>query len=247
MGAGSARGLAHIGVIQVLQEEGIPIDLVVGSSMGALIGSFWGVGLDMYLLPRLLKELNFNQFLDMQVPGMGFIAGNRMEEFIRVLTHGKTFDELKGKLVVVATDLEAGERIVLQEGPVFQAVRASISIPGVIKPFTLNNRLLVDGAVTDRLPVSVARELDADLVVAVDVTFGEHEIKVHNIIDVFLQSISLLEKQIHETRVVEADIVIQPSVANLGMTRFDLIEEAVTAGREATILNIPKIKEALNL
>jgi NTE family protein len=245
LGAGSARGLAHIGVIQVLLEEKIPINLLVGSSMGALIGALFAVGIDMYLLPQLLSQLSFNKLLDMQVPRMGFVAGNRIQDFIRLLTHDKNFDQLQLPLAIVATDLESGERVLFQEGPVFKAVRASISIPGVFQPVFLDNRVLVDGAVSERLPVKVARELGMDLIVAVDVTFGNQEIKIKNILDVFMQSISLLEKQIHETKIEGTDILIQPEVGNLAINRFDLIEEAVMAGRAATQPWIPRIKELL--
>jgi NTE family protein len=176
---------------------------------------------------------------------MGFVAGNRIQDFIRLLTHDKNFDQLQLPLAIVATDLESGERVLFQEGPVFKAVRASISIPGVFQPVFLDNRVLVDGAVSERLPVKVARELGMDLIVAVDVTFGNQEIKIKNILDVFMQSISLLEKQIHETKIEGTDILIQPEVGNLAINRFDLIEEAVMAGRAATQPWIPRIKELL--
>ncbi|NLC06520.1 MAG: patatin family protein [Syntrophomonadaceae bacterium] len=246
LGAGSARGLAHIGVIQVLQEEAIPIDLVVGSSMGAVIGACYAAGTDMYLLPKLIAEMNFNQLIDMQIPRKGFIAGNRIQELIKILTHGKNFDQLSIPLAVLATDLEAGKRVVFQDGPVYQAVRASISIPGIFQPVELNNRLLIDGAVTERLPANTARELGAEVIIAVDVTFGNHEMKINSILDIFLQSISLLERQIHDSRIQEIDILIQPEVGNLGMKRFDLVEEAVQAGREATKPLLPLIKELLS-
>ncbi len=245
LGAGSARGLAHIGVIQALLEAKIPIDLVVGSSMGAAIGAGFAAGVDMYLLQQLLSQMNLNKLFDIQVPRLGFVAGNKIEELIKLLTQGKNFEQLDIPLAVVATDLESGERVVFCEGPVFPAVRASISIPGIFQPVVLNNRLLVDGAVCERLPVSVAREAGMDVVVAVDVTFGSKDLNIKSILDVFLQSINLLERQIHETRLEGVDVLIQPGVGNMAINRFDLVEEAVMAGREATQQLIPQIKELL--
>ena len=245
LGTGSARGLAHIGVIQALLEAKIPIDLVVGSSMGAAIGAGFAAGVDMYLLPQLLSQMNINKLFDIQVPRLGFVAGNKIQELIRLLTQGKNFEELDIPLAVVATDLESGERVVFREGPVFPAVRASISIPGIFQPVVINNRLLVDGAVCERLPVSVARELGMDIVVAVDVTFGCRDINIKSILDVFLQSINLLERQIHESRLEGVDVLIQPDVGNMAINRYDMVDEAVLAGREATQQLIPRIKELL--
>jgi len=188
LGAGSARGLAHIGVIQALLEAKIPIDLVVGSSMGAAIGACFAAGVDMYLLPQLLSQMNMNKLFDIQVPRLGFVAGNKIEELIRLLTQGKNFEQLDIPLAVVATDLESGERVVFGEGPVFPAVRASISIPGIFQPVVLNNRLLVDGAVCERLPVTVARKLGTDVVVAVDVTFGSKDLKHKKVFSMYFYS-----------------------------------------------------------
>ncbi len=245
LGAGSARGLAHIGVIQALLEAEIPIDLVVGSSMGAAIGACFAAGVDMYLLPQLISQLNMNRLWDIQVPRLGFVAGKKIQELLEVLTMGKNFEQLDIPLAVVATDLESGERVLFSEGPVFPAVRASISVPGIFEPVVLNNRLLVDGAVCERLPVAVARELGTDVVVAVDVTFGSKDLNIKSILDVFLQSITLLERQIYETRLEGVDVLIQPGVGNMAINRFDLVEEAVLAGREAALQLTPRIKELL--
>lgn len=245
LGAGSARGLAHLGVLQVLQEEGVPVHLVAGSSIGAVAAAFLALGSDLHLLGRLVTEFDVRKLLDLQVPRLGFVAGQRIYDFLHLLTAGKSFEDLKIPLAVVATDLESGERVVLREGKIVDALRASISVPGVFQPCRLNGRWLIDGAVADRLPIGVVREMGADVIIGVDVTFGKEEVKVENILDVFLQAIELLERQIHLPRLSEADVIIQPAVGQVGSTRFDLAEELIARGREAAKAALPLIWEQL--
>lgn len=247
LGAGSARGLAHIGVIQVLQEEQIPIHLVTGSSIGAVAGAFLASGLDMVLLGRMAEEMDFRRLLDPQIPRLGFISGKKIYQFFRLLTQGKTFDELSLPLAVVATDLEAGERVVINQGEVAEALRASISIPGVFQPVNRQGRYLVDGAVTERLPVNVARMLGADFVIGVDVTYGGREVEINHTLGIILQSIELMEKQIQDSYVSEVDVLIQPKVGHIGSTRFDQAEEFIALGREAARAAIPRIQQGLGL
>jgi NTE family protein len=149
LGSGGARGFAHLGVLKAFQEEGIPIDMIAGSSMGALVGCFYGVGHNMDDLYKLSTAFRRKYYLDFTVPKMGFIAGKRIKQFIRLFTHGKNIEDLILPVAVVATDLTDGERVVFYEGPIAEAVRASISIPGIFVPEKINGRLLVDGGERD--------------------------------------------------------------------------------------------------
>ncbi len=249
LGAGSARGLAHIGVLQVLSEQGIPFDFIVGSSMGALIGAIYASGADLGLLAKLAVNLNFNALLDVGVPRMGFINGRKIEEFIHLLTKGKTFEELSPSLAVVATDILAGETVVLNQGIVSRAVRASIAIPGVFTPVEYEGRLLVDGAVTARLPIEVAREMGADVVIAVDVIFAEaRQPTIRNAIHVILASIELLERQIFTGMIKhQADVLVQPRLGHVSSSGFDRAEECIQRGREAVLERLDDIKRAVGL
>ncbi|HAQ08518.1 MAG TPA: esterase, partial [Bacillus bacterium] len=141
LGSGGARGFAHLGVIKVLKDEGIPIDLISGSSMGALVASFYGAGLDVDRLYKLSRVFKRKYYLDFTVPKMGFIAGKRVKEMIRIFTHGKMIEELDIPIGIVATDLVSGEKVVFRNGPIAEAVRASIAIPGVFVPEKVNGRL----------------------------------------------------------------------------------------------------------
>jgi NTE family protein len=246
LGAGSARGLAHIGVLQVLLENQIPFDLIVGSSMGAMVGTIYACGADIYMLDKMMEYMNTRILFDVGVPRMGFITGNRVRDFLDLLTKKKSFAQLDIPVAVVATDLISGQRVVIQEGPITEAVRASISLPGIFAPIIKGDMVLVDGAVSDRLPIEVAHELGADLVVAVDVTFGPgRKTTINNTMDVILTSLDIMAKHHFDTVLTGADILIQPEVGHISPKEFDRSREAVDLGRKAAEAKIADIKKMI--
>ena len=246
LGAGSARGLAHIGVIQVLQENGIEIDLIAGSSMGAMVGTVYACGVDIYMLDKLIEHMNTKLLFDVGVPRLGFMSGNRINEFMDLVTKKKNFADLEMSVAVVATDLMTGNRVVLEEGAVTEAVRASIAIPGIFTPVPKGDMVLVDGAVCDRLPVDVAWEKGADLVIAVDVTFGPgKKTQINNTVDVLLTSLDIMAKHHFDFVSTSANILIQPSVGQINSKDFDRSREIVDLGRQATEARINEIKDLI--
>jgi NTE family protein len=245
LGSGGARGFAHLGVIKVLLDHNIPIDYIAGSSMGALIGSFYGAGHSIDRLYNLAIAFKRKYYLDFTVPKMGFIAGNRIKELIRVFTQGKNIEELKIPLAIVATDLMKGERVVFRDGSITDAVRASISIPGILVPEKKDGRLLVDGGVIDRLPVSVAREMGADIVIAVDVNDGKKVEEIASIFDVIMQSIDLMQDELVKYVVNDSDITIKPKVGIFSARAFTNIEEIIKMGEEEALLLLPTILEMI--
>lgn len=246
LGSGGARGFAHLGVIKVLKEAGIPIDMIAGSSMGALVGSFYAAGSDVERLYRLSKVFKRKYYLDFTVPKMGFVAGKKVKELIRVFTYNKRIEELDIPLAIVATDIKKGEKVVFQSGPIAEAVRASISIPGIFVPEKIGDRLLVDGGVIDRVPVSVVRSMGADLVIAVDVSNVKKEIEITSIYDVIMQSLDILQMELTESRKLSSDVMIRPHVENYNSKSFTNINEIITIGEEEARLNIDKIKQCIN-
>lgn len=245
LGSGGARGFAHLGVLKVLKEEGIPIDLIAGSSMGALIASFYGVGIEMERLYKLSGAFKRKYYLDFTVPKMGFISGKRVKDFIRVFTHGKNIEELSLPVGIVATDLLTGEKVVFKKGPITNAVRASISIPGIFVPEKYNGRMLVDGGVADRVPVSVAKEMGADIVIAVDVSRVKRNAEITSIFDVIMQSIDILQTEIVSNREIASDIMIRPSVEKYSSRAFTHIEDIIAIGEDETRKNIHQIKSVI--
>lgn len=246
LGSGGARGFAHLGAIKVLKEEGIPIDCIAGSSMGAMVGCFYGAGLDIERLYKLATAFKRKYYLDFTVPKMGFIAGKRVKELIRIFTHGKNLEQLEIPVRVVATDLMTGEKIVFEKGPIADAVRASISIPGIFVPEKLNDRLLVDGGVVDRIPVSVVREMGADIIIAIDVSHVKTNIEITSIYDVIMQSLDIMQMELVANREVASNIMIRPRVEMFSSRAFTNIEEIITIGEEETRKQVDSIKQVLN-
>jgi len=247
LGAGSARGLAHIGVLQVLKEEEIGFDFIVGSSMGAMVGAIYASGADLYILEKMLDSMNTNMMLDVQVPRFGFVAGKRVDSFLALLTKNKNFDQLDPPVIAVATDLISGRRVILDQGPVTEAVRASISIPGVFTPVLKDDMVLVDGAVIDRLPVEVARDRGADIIIAVDVTFGpDKKVIIKNTIDVIMTSLDIMQKLHFNLCESQADILIQPAVGNFTARDFESTKELIALGRAATLDKVKEIKQVIS-
>lgn len=245
LGAGGARGMAHIGVIKVLEEEGIPIDYIAGSSMGSLIGAIYATGITPGMMEKLAIHLKRKYWLDFTVPKMGFLSGDKVKEMVRLITQGKRIEELHKPLAIVATDLHKGERVVFRSGPISNAVRSSISIPGIFIPAELDGRLLVDGGVIDRIPITVAKEMGADIVIGVDVGVLSNDVKITSIFDVIAQTIQIMEREILRYRMVEADVLISPVVGDYSATTFTQIEELIAAGEVAARKSIDKIREVL--
>lgn len=242
LGAGSARGLAHIGVLQVLTENNIPFDLIVGSSMGALVGGLYACGTDMVMLGKMIHSMDLRVFFDVRLPRMGFIAGKKMDSLLSLLTKKKNFDETLLPLHMVATDLITGDSVVLESGPVADAIRASISVPGVFSPVKKEEMVLVDGAVSNRLPVEVARNRGADMVIAVDVMFGGgKEINIRNTLDVIITSLDIMQRAQFEQVKELSDVLIQPRVGRFSPRAFDRAAQIIALGRQAAEENLENI------
>jgi NTE family protein len=245
LGAGGARGFAHLGVIKALVDHSIPIDMIAGSSMGALVGCFYACGHEIGQLIKLSKAFRRKHYLDFTVPKMGFISGKRIKNFIRLFMQGKRLEQFHIPVAVIATDLQTGEKVVFTEGPAAETIRASISIPGIFVPEKWDGRILVDGGVADRIPVAVAREMGADIVIGVDVSRLNTTADIQTIYDVIMQSIDILQMEIRAARAVESDIMICPPVEHVNARAFTNIGEIIAIGEEATLIKLPEIAETI--
>ncbi len=250
LGAGSARGLAHIGVLQVLEEKGVPVDVIVGSSAGALVGGVYAVCRDLGMMERLAMHIKWDRLVDLCFPRMGLIAGDRILEFLRVLTRGRSFAELPIPFAATAVDIETGEEVLLKDGEVALAIRASIAVPGIVAPVKVGGRLLVDGAVLDRVPASRPREMGADFVIAVSAGGNvggapdrHRKEPVKNVFEVITTAVELMELTILRQRILDADVVIAPDLADIGPTRLDRAGEIIERGRAAARAALPAIME----
>jgi len=250
LGGGAARGFAHVGVIRALEQEKVPIDLVVGTSVGSLIGAIYAADLDSFDLEwtafKLEKDDLFDYGVITAVMGMGAAKGDKLEEFVRSHVKVQNIEDLKLPFAAVATDLNWGAKVVLDRGPLARAVRASSSIPGVFQPVQHMGKLLVDGGVTDNIPISVARAKGADIVVAVDISENVGNTRITNLVDVLLQATNIMFALNVEHSKKDADILIAPAVGDVGMLDFTQKKRCMQAGIAAARAAVPQIRQAID-
>ncbi len=248
LGGGAARGFAHVGVIRVLEQEKIPIDLVVGTSVGSLIGAIYADTRSSFDLEVLALKLEKEDIFDFSIfsSTTGPVKGDRLEKFVQSKVKKANIEELSIPYAAVATNLLTGERVVLDQGPVARAVRASSSIPGVFTPVVYQNMTLVDGGVIDNVPVDVAREKGADIVIAVNIGKNVAEKNVGNIIEITLQAVNIMSYEISKYKVQGADILIEPNVGEVGMTDFTFKEYCMRAGIESAQKIMPELKKKID-
>ncbi|MGE5559404.1 MAG: patatin-like phospholipase family protein [Bacillota bacterium] len=249
LGGGSVRGLAHIGVLQVLEKAGIHVDMIAGTSMGAVIGAIYAAGTDLNYLARLVARLSWDKLLDLREIGfakLGLIDGSRFERIIELLLRKKNFNELKIPLRIVATNLVTGGEVVFEKGDLIPALRASISIPGLFIPVAYNETdLLVDGGIVAGVPVKAAREMGADLTIAVYVGYDIQQHEMKSILDVLIQVVDIMMARIDSVNLSMADLIIAPEVGQVGVSRFDKTEFCIEQGRKAAVKALPQINEFL--
>jgi NTE family protein len=245
LGGGSARGLAHIGLLQVLEQEEIPIDLVVGTSIGSLVGAIYAAGTNLDYLAEIARQLNWKQILDPSFSRMGLCRGDKLQQLVRVLAGRKSFRQLRLPFAAIACDLKSGREVILREGEVARAVRASCSLPGVFKPVPWDEQLLVDGGVCGRLPVAAARKLGAQFVLAVDVGGWPKHDTMSNVFDILSQTFHIFESRLAVEQGSEADFLITPEVGHIGPERLDLADQLIAAGKEAAQAALPELQKLL--
>lgn len=248
LGGGSARGLAHIGVLKIFQKEEIKFDLIVGTSIGAFIGAFYALGEDMSKAEEVAQKFKVRESLDIMIPpGMGLIKGNRIYEIIKQLVDEKKFSDLKLPLAIVATDIERGEEVVFTEGLLADAIRASCSYPGIFAPQRLGGRLLVDGGIMNTVPVSVARRMGADIVIAVDVGFCVQVGQINSVFGVILQAFQITGDALSRYQSMHADIIIRPDLGDIDQLDFASTNIAIQKGELATLEKLHEIKRKLKI
>lgn len=275
LGGGGARGYAHIGVIRTLLAHNVPIDVVAGASMGAVIGGAYACGLDLYKIEKILKNLDVNKLLgipDTTLRGIESLAGKtaseylfkkadwrihepislkQLYEFLRLFTGERSFEDLSVPLSVVACDIDTGEEVVLRSGKLYRAIAASMAFPGVHPPVSLGGRFLVDGGLVNKIPVDAAVAMGAELVIAVDVgaALNPHVITS---LDVLIQSNAItsqelvrLKLELMRQRLGEKLIVIRPRVDRIRIFQLRQLDLPIQEGERATAEKLSLIKEII--
>jgi len=250
LGGGAARGIAHIGVLEVLEEEHIPIDCIAGTSAGAIAGGLYAAGVTIAEMRTAAGRLNWLEIASFGVPKMGLFNFDRAAQWIDDLLgdHAHTFEELPIPFAAVAADIVRGESVAINTGKLAAALRASSSVPGIFTPTHLGKRMLVDGGTLNNLPVSVARRLGADYVIAVDLlppgTVGGKE--PANVMELTITALYMLMRSTHNEG-SQADRVIVPDIGHVSLFDLGRRDELIQAGRAAAEALIPQIRRDLEI
>jgi NTE family protein len=245
LGAGASRGFAHIGVLKVLESNGIPVHMIVGTSAGSFVGSLYAYGYNAFQLQKLSFDIEKGDIVDLTIPDNGFIKGEKLEEFINRAVKNTPIEKMRIPFYAVATDIQNGNEVVFGRGNTGTAVRASCSIPGIFRPTKIENRMYVDGGVASPVAVEAARRLGADVVIAVDVSSTIEDAQPEGTIDTILQSISIMYSKIASAQLSKADVVIKPKVGYIGPSDFSKRNEAVLEGEIAASKALPQIQNII--
>jgi NTE family protein len=249
LGAGAARGFAHVGVIKALESQGIRPDLVVGSSAGSVIAALLASGATGNEINRLALNLDEATIADWGLPFVGrfggLIKGDALQNMVNREVQNKTIEQMRIPLGIVATDLQSGKGILFRSGNTGLAVRASCSVPGVFQPAVISGKEYVDGGLVAPVPVSYARQMGATLVIAVNISSEPVHQDASGTLGVLQQTISIMQRSINQYELKNADIVIQPQLLQMGGSDFKSRNAAVLAGEIATQEQMALIKEKL--
>jgi len=247
LGGGAARGFAHVGVLQVLEEAGIKADLVVGTSAGSLVAAFYASGKTGAQLQRVADTMEEVTITDWTVPllGRGMMRGDALSRYVNQQTGGRRIEELKMPLGIVATDLRTGDGVLFQRGDLGTAVRASSSVPSVFEPVRIGAREFVDGGLVSPVPVRYARQMGAEYVLAVDISSTPEAAKTDDMFQILMQTFTIMGKSINAFELKEADLVVRPALNQVGSADFSARRRSIEAGRAAMLQALPKLKAAL--
>jgi NTE family protein len=242
LGGGAARGFAHIGVIQVLEENGIRTDLVAGTSAGSLVAALYASGRSGLEMASLAMTMDEGAITDWSFPARGLIRGEALARYVREQTGGKTIEQMRLPLGIVATDLDSGNAILFQRGDTGMAVRASSAVPAVFQPVKIGAREYVDGGLVSPVPVRFARQMGAEMVIAVDISSPPDGNATGDLMTMLLQTFAIMGRSINQFELRDADIVLRPSLAGVSSADFTARRRAIQAGRDAALVMLPSLK-----
>ncbi len=247
LGGGAAKGFAHVGVIEVLEEAGIKPQLVVGTSAGSVVGAFYASGKTGDQLQHLSETMDEKTLADWNMPliGRGVMRGDALAKYVGQQLSVQKIEDMKIPLGIVATDLHTGQAILFQRGDVSTAVRASSAVPAVFQPVTIGEKDYVDGGLVSPVPVRFARQMGADIVIAVDISTPPENNKSDGMLQILLQTFNIMGKTITDFELKGADVVVKPVLSGVGSTSFGERKRSIEAGRAAMLAQLPQLKALL--
>lgn len=246
LGAGAARGFAHIGVLKVLEANKVPFSMIVGSSAGSFVGSLSAYGFSAFQIQKMALAIEKEELVDLVLPDNGFIKGEKIESYINTALRNTPIEKLRVPFYAVATSLPGGQEVAFGSGNTGTAVRASCAIPGVFRPVKIGSQFYVDGGVTSPVPVDAARRYGADIVIAVDISSDPDKKPPTGTMETMLQSIGIMYGKLAAAQLSRADVVIRPRVGSIGSSDFDSRHDAVIEGEKAALEAMPRIQAILD-
>lgn len=247
LGGGAARGFAHVGVIQVLEENGIKPNLVTGTSAGSLVAAIYASGKNGAQLQRVAETMEEAAIADWTLPifSRGMLRGDALARYVNAQVSSKLIEDLPMPLGIVATDLNTGNDVLFQRGDTGTAVRASSAVPAVFQPVKIAGREYVDGGLVSPVPVGAARRMGADFVIAVDISTPPEGSLTGGTLDILMQTFSIMGKSINRYELRDAEVVVRPALQGIGSSDFSARKRSIEAGRQAMLKMIPELKAAL--
>ena len=247
LGGGAARGFAHVGVIQVLEEAGINPALVAGTSAGSLVAALYASGKNGAQLQKVAETMEESTIADWTLPffGRGVLRGEALAKYVNVQVGQKPIESMPLPLGIVATDLNSGNDMLFQRGDTGTAVRASSAVPAVFTPVKINGHEYVDGGLSSPVPVRAARKMGAELVIAVDISSPPEGSSASGTIEVLLQTFSIMGKSINGFELKDADVVVRPVLTGVSSSDFSSRKRSIEAGRQAMLQALPQLRLAI--
>jgi NTE family protein len=249
LGGGAARGFAHVGVIQVLEESGIKPDLVVGTSAGSLVAALYASGKTPAELTQVSQTMEEATFTDWQLPGLsrGLIKGEALARYVNGQVRNQTIDKMPIPLGIVATDLRTGDPILFRRGDTGMGVRASSAVPAVFQPVSIAGHEYVDGGLVSPVPVRFAKEMGAEVIVAVDISSPPEGAPTDGTLQILMQTFSIMGKSINYFELQGADVVVRPALQGVASSDFGARARSIQAGRVAMLAALPALKAKLKM
>ncbi|OGB18103.1 MAG: esterase [Burkholderiales bacterium RIFCSPLOWO2_12_67_14] len=247
LGGGAARGFAHVGVIQVLEQNGIRPDLVVGTSAGSLVAALYASGKSAAELERAALTMEEAALTDWTMPlfSRGMLRGEALARYVRQAVDGRRIEDMALPLGILATDLGTGQGVLFRRGDAAQAVRASSAVPGVFNPVSITGRDYVDGGLVAPVPVSQARAMGAEVVLAVDISNVPEGNHPNGSLQVLLQTFAIMGQTINKYELAGADVLLRPALTGVGSADFAARQRSIEAGRVAMRAAMPRLKAQL--
>ena len=247
LGGGAARGFAHVGVIQVLEEAGISPVLVTGTSAGSLVAALYASGKNGAQLQKVAESMDESTIADWTLPffGRGVLRGEALAKYVNAQVGQKRIEAMPLPLGIVATDLNSGNDMLFQRGDTGTAVRASSAVPAVFTPVKINGHDYVDGGLSSPVPVRAARKMGAELVIAVDISSPPEGSSASGTIEILLQTFSIMGKSINGFELKDADVVVRPVLTGVSSSDFSSRKRSIEAGRQAMLQALPQLRLAI--